>query len=302
MYAQTINTGKSVYYTANEIDKVLIFGMIPSDLPICDSVPAPSGGFMCDPPGSGPSIEVLDPNSLQKSTISYVPGFNDDVFKIVDTCYATYSWQGNFVSFPGIYTARLWSGNGATGTILASTTFEILAGTGSGSATLDFATIDPCNPVTPSTNATTILSKMANATNIQIGDAVLFTYNQTNDGTVQLDNVSVSDDLCSPVVPVTNGTNNIGDMNVNDLLDPGESWQFQCVHIFNTNGTFTNTAIGNATDNLGNFITYPADPDEIANATVTVVPEFDTIAIMILGTTASFAFVLQRLKKLPFLN
>jgi len=112
----------------------------------------------------------------------------------------------------------------------------------------------------PSSN----LTKTANATLVLVGDAVKFFYDEANDGNTQLTNVKVTDDSCSPVVFVG------GDTNLNGILDPNEIFRFECENVFDTAGTFTNIAIGNATDPFGNFITFPFDPDQIANATVTV--------------------------------
>ena len=131
--------------------------------------------------------------------------------------------------------------------------------------------------------SSTFLNKTANATSIFTGQSVTFTYTETNDGNQPLTNVSVSDNQCSPVIPIFSGGFNVGDTNNNNVLDPGESWIYNCSTLFTTNGNFTNTAIGNATDSFGNVITYPADPDEIATSTVTVIPEFGTIASMILA-------------------
>ena len=149
--------------------------------------------------------------------------------------------------------------------------------------------------ITNLTNGTTILTKNANATNVQIGDTVIFTYNETNDGTIPLYNVLVTDDSCSPLNLISNGNND-------NVLDPGESWIYQCSVLFTTNGTFTNTAIGFALDSFGNPVTFPSDPDEIATSTVVVVPEFGTMAVMLLGITVTLGFFLQRSKRLAFLN
>jgi len=43
----------------------------------------------------------------------------------------------------------------------------------------------------------------------------------------------VTDNQCSPVEQVLNvaGTNNAGDVNTDDLLNPGETWQFSCTAV-----------------------------------------------------------------------
>jgi uncharacterized repeat protein (TIGR01451 family) len=103
--------------------------------------------------------------------------------------------------------------------------------------------------------------------------------------------VSVSDNLCSPVTPVLGADkiHNIGDVNNNGFLDPGETWQFTCTTVVTANKvqvpnpapTVTNTATATGTDPLGTVDTtcapgtQPAnticDPNEQAKATVQVI-------------------------------
>ncbi len=97
---------------------------------------------------------------------------------------------------------------------------------------------------------------------------VTYTYSELNNGQDLLSNVTLTDDLCSPVNPTLKADllHNIGDANDNLDLDPGETWTFTCSHTFNTAGTFTNHATSNATD----VVTGTAAPVELAQATVTV--------------------------------
>ncbi len=120
--------------------------------------------------------------------------------------------------------------------------------------------------------SSTSLSKTASATSIFVGQSVTFTYNETNDGSRPLTNISVTDNQCSPVTAVLLGGFNIGDIDQNDVLDPGESWVFECAQTFLTSGIFTNAAIGSGIDSLGQLITYPSDLQERADATCTQVP------------------------------
>ena len=66
------------------------------------------------------------------------------------------------------------------------------------------------------------------------GTAVTYTYTATNTGTTDLRNDTgnagwVTDNQCSPVTQVVNGAgDNVGDTNADDLLNPGETWQFTC--------------------------------------------------------------------------
>jgi len=55
------------------------------------------------------------------------------------------------------------------------------------------------------------------------GGAVTYSYIVTNPGAVSMSNINVLDDTCGPVSgPST------GDINNNNLLDPGESWLYSC--------------------------------------------------------------------------
>jgi uncharacterized repeat protein (TIGR01451 family) len=80
----------------------------------------------------------------------------------------------------------------------------------------DTASVDVINP-------DIALEKTADATTIYAGDTVTYTYVVTNPGDDPLSSVSVSDDKCAPV----SGPSEIsGDGD--DLLDPGEVWQYTC--------------------------------------------------------------------------
>ncbi len=70
------------------------------------------------------------------------------------------------------------------------------------------------------------------------GTPVTYSYSATNTGTTDLQNDTgnpgwVADDSCSPVVQVPNATGdtNVGDLNVDTLINPGETWQFECTAV-----------------------------------------------------------------------
>ncbi len=72
------------------------------------------------------------------------------------------------------------------------------------------------------------------------GGAVTYTYTVTNPGTVPLSDVSITDNKCTGLPTRISG--HPGDVNHNDLLDPGEIWTFTC----QTNLTQTTTNVGTA--------------------------------------------------------
>jgi uncharacterized repeat protein (TIGR01451 family) len=58
---------------------------------------------------------------------------------------------------------------------------------------------------------------------------VTSTYTVTNPGNTPLSNVTVTDDKCATVNPVTSGGHNVGDTNGDDKLDTTETWRYTCV-------------------------------------------------------------------------
>jgi uncharacterized repeat protein (TIGR01451 family) len=85
--------------------------------------------------------------------------------------------------------------------------------------------------------------KTANPTMIYAGEAVVYTYEVTNPGDVPLANPAVTDDFCSPVLPIPGG-----DTNLNGLLDPGEVWTYICTDNLGQDRLNTGTATGQPSD------------------------------------------------------
>ncbi|HEY9204285.1 MAG TPA: hypothetical protein VIO58_00055 [Candidatus Methanoperedens sp.] len=105
---------------------------------------------------------------------------------------------------------------------------------------------------------------------------VTYTYEEKNTGNVNLTNVRVDDDKCSPVDPIlkANGKN-AGDANDDSLLNPGETWKFTCQKSYNDPGTYINNATGHGNPIINGRvidedITYPVFPTERASTTITV--------------------------------
>lgn len=124
----TVLTEKSEYVSANDVDKILITGTLPYNLPICVGVPAtpPNAGTVCEPSGAGPSIEIIRPNGNSAGSQSFIQGLTDLSFSVDGLNFSTFEWRSNLDSLLGTYTVRLWSGNGASGSILDTTSFEMV--------------------------------------------------------------------------------------------------------------------------------------------------------------------------------
>ena len=127
--------------------------------------------------------------------------------------------------------------------------------------TTNIATATGTDPhgATPTANATATVTvikpaiavdKTPSATSVAPGTTVVYTYTVTNPGDVPLSAVTVSDDKCSPVTFVR------GDVNVDKLLQVGETWVFQCSQV-QTGRIDTLTNVGTATgvDTLGLKVT-----------------------------------------------
>jgi len=93
------------------------------------------------------------------------------------------------------------------------------------------------------------------------GGAVTYSYAVTNPGTAPLSNVSITDDKCTGLPGRVVG--HPGDLNKNDLLDPGETFHFTC----KTNISQTTTNIGTATGYANGLMAIDYSP-----ATVYVAP------------------------------
>jgi uncharacterized repeat protein (TIGR01451 family) len=95
-------------------------------------------------------------------------------------------------------------------------------------------------------NPEIVISKVADPTLIQAGDAVTYTYVVTNTGDDPLSGMNVSDDKCNSVRFVG------GDNNDNYLFDPGEIWTYTCSTVLSADTT--NTAIATGTDSAGGIV------------------------------------------------
>lgn len=83
------------------------------------------------------------------------------------------------------------------------------------------------------------ITKVASPTSLPAGGGrVTYSYAVTNPGTVELSNVSVTDNKVSPVTYVS------GDVNTDNVLQPGETWLYTSTAILTASITNIGTAVG----------------------------------------------------------
>jgi hypothetical protein len=119
----------------------------------------------------------------------------------------------------------------------------------------------------------TVVGISALPASVSSGSQVTWTVTERNDGDVPLTTPFVrldtqggdSGDLASLSAPPASG-----DENADGVLAPSETWTWTV--ITNPTADVTVTATGHGTDPLGRDITFPADPEERAIASVTVIP------------------------------
>ncbi len=119
----------------------------------------------------------------------------------------------------------------------------------------DTADVDVINPKIQ-------IVKTASTASASVSDTVTYTYTVTNPGDDPLSNVSVADNLCSPVT----GPRSNDDANGNGKLDPGETWIYTCDYQIKLSDpdTVVNKATATGDDSLGNSV----DDDDTASVTV----------------------------------
>ena len=233
----------------------------------------PATGTVCNPPAHGKSV----PHYQQVSSSSVNFGVNGGgdvdcggwVCRNADGSLNT-KVQTNELMEGGINLKDL----GFTGCL--SSFLPHTRSSQSFTATLkDFAlaNFNTCSP-------TTTLSVSPSASQlIHKGDSVSYTFSENNDGNVALTSPSVSVSI-SPSTGVTgcSSTTKVAasDTNGNNILDPGETWQFTCTATFANDGIYSVTAIGHGTFN-GTDITFPGDPDEKTVSEVRVIAPATTL-------------------------
>lgn len=95
------------------------------------------------------------------------------------------------------------------------------------------------------------IDKTADRTVARFGDTITYTYTVSNTGDTSLSGVSVVDDRLGTVPFIS------GDTNTDGLLDTGETWVFQAMHVATGDDPelLVNTAIVSGTDELSGTVT-----------------------------------------------
>ncbi len=100
-------------------------------------------------------------------------------------------------------------------------------------------------------NPVITISKTPSVTSIYPGGTVVYTYSVTNPGNCPL-HVTIADDKCNPLTFVG------GDLNGNGMLDPKETWTYECTFTvpLSASVNLTNTATASGTSPNGNTVSH----------------------------------------------
>lgn len=131
------------------------------------------------------------------------------------TVGSTATWLGRALAFGGTVTTN-------TDTITTPSC---------GSATVASTFVSPSIHITKTASITSSSNP---------SEVVLFSYAVSNNGTVAMNNVTVSDDKCSPLAYLS------GDMNNDAMLDVQEVWNYRCTSNISQTTTNAATATGHA--------------------------------------------------------
>ncbi|MEZ4863381.1 MAG: hypothetical protein R3C14_18835 [Caldilineaceae bacterium] len=115
-----------------------------------------------------------------------------------------------------------------------------------------------------------VLSKSADQSVVPVGTRVTYSYTVQNAGNTPLSNITVTDDRCSPVIPVPPTGFNQGDANNDNRLDLTEQWHFTCA--MQVTADITNTATATGVDPLNLTVSDQDDAFvEVLNAAIQIV-------------------------------
>jgi uncharacterized repeat protein (TIGR01451 family) len=188
---------------------------------------APSASALTTAPASVTyTYRVTNPGTLPLGTVTVT----DD--KVSPVTYVSGDVNTDGLLQPG----ETWIYTGTT--ILTSTTTNtgMATGSGQGVTAIDTAvvTVDVAVPVIQVTKTAAPLALTAGP------GSITYTYRVTNPGTVALSAVTLTDDKVSPLTYVS------GDVNNDNLLQPGETWIYTGTATLTSTTTNTATARGSA--------------------------------------------------------
>ena len=184
-------------------------------------------------PSGGGSVtytyRVTNPGNVALSNIS----LTDD--KLASTTYVS----GDSNNDGLMQTTETWNYTATTTVTTTTTNVATASGTANGMTSTDTANATVI--VSPTIIYPPLINVVKTATPMFLsasGGDVTYTYRVTNPGVVTLNNVSVSDDMVSPVNYIS------GDINADNLLQPGEMWIYRSYDNITGSTTNTATAIG----------------------------------------------------------
>ncbi len=145
------------------------------------------------------------------------------------------------------------------------------------------------------------ITKSANPTTGHVGDTIVYTYTVTNTGQVNITNVAVTDDKCSPVV--LNAGASVGAAD-NILNGSPDSWVYNCSRVLLAGDpdVLINTATVTGKDPTGATVT------DKATATVTIVrPAINltktaNVATVLVGATITYTMHVQATGNVSLIN
>lgn len=144
-----------------------------------------------------------------------------------------------------------------------------------GNGDIYVASQNPGMPQSPSTMLT-ITNSTGNNVPVQVGQPVTYDFYEKNTGNVGLSNVGVTftnptrTTLCVPSYVD-------GDVSNTNILDPGETWHYQCTFSYNSVGYSFHYVIATGTTPSGQVITCPGDSDECKFGGANIIPSSTSV-------------------------
>jgi uncharacterized repeat protein (TIGR01451 family) len=232
-------------------------------------------------------INVTDPLLSNLTRGPDIVGNNDNVLD-----------PGEVWSFTGTYTATQADIDaGSEGGVITNTTTATSDQTGPVSTTESV----PVGPPTPHTTVSMTASVAGGGPANAVGDVINYAITMTNDRTVDLTEPLVRELVSgNQVAEVQSGGFNVGDVNQDGVLNPGEAWQFTDSYtitqadIDNRNASGIPTVDPNLTHDLTVYGVYDQGGPDFASASTPIVQDphvtlTDTATVQGGGTSVSKA-------------